>query len=593
MSGLTYPSLKPFYNRPWGEWFEEVDKCKITSDDKCEDKTVNSSVSLLPRKDILLYGTCPKNDVRVLCRCERCNKLLMPVAYVKHMNEKHGPDQHPQSLPVVQPGTSLLKKKYSHSKNKKKINPPPVPPPPLFQTYEAPVPASPIQAPAAISAASTATTTTSATAAATATAAAVPSGASGTTTAAPTVVCAAATSEGKSGAMQPVHAAKSEHEVLAEAAPNPVSPAGVGTDPTDGYSIVVNIPVSNSTSSSFSSSSSSSKHKKSKKSSKKVKEFDPDKHCGVFEGNKGPCLRSITCSNHMIHLRKAVPGRSKDLHQLIADHKASKDKETVKQPVSGIPKATSLTTSSLHPVQAVPTSIPTATAVLTTATTATTKSSDVHVITQPLHISVPSTGVSIVSSQGNNETCTSVVYMPMSPVAVVSPVQLGGPILRVASTQPVLSPPLATQPIVVTIPVQTSGAPQYPAHPKPLVMSSSSTRKIGGTFVLQNQRIDRQRSEIQVASNARRAISNSCTIVNTHHKPNILKNSVRSGGIKTGGGVKRQASDKLVNDNNKHIRLSDVNGFILHADVSEGAEAPQTAQTNNSIHEKVAFINMK
>lgn len=169
-------------------------------------------------------------------------------------------------------------------------------------------------------------------------------------------------------------------------------------------------------------------------------------------------------------------------------------------------------------------------------------------------------------------------------------VQLGGPILRVASTQPVLSPPLATQPIVVTIPVQSNNATIYTTHPKPLIMSTCSTRKVGGTFVLQNQRIDRQRSEIQIVTNTRRSITNACSLNNTHHhKPNILKNSMRGNNLKVST-VKRPATgDKVVSDN-KHIRLNDVNGFIIHADVNETSETPQT---NNSIHEKVTFINMK
>lgn len=97
------------------------------------EKNMCSSVSLLPRKDILLFGSYPKMDVRVICQCEKCSKVMMPSAFVTHSREKHGPDQVHSEL-IIPPGTSLLKKnKYSHSKNKKKtILPPPVPPPPLF-----------------------------------------------------------------------------------------------------------------------------------------------------------------------------------------------------------------------------------------------------------------------------------------------------------------------------------------------------------------------------------------------------------------------------------------------------------------------------
>jgi hypothetical protein len=76
------------------------------------------------------------------------------------------------------------------------------------------------------------------------------------------------------------------------------------------------------------SSSGNSRHKKSKKSTKALREYDPDIHCGVVEGQKGPCTRSITCSNHKIQLRKSVPGRSKNIHVLIAEKKAAKEKES-------------------------------------------------------------------------------------------------------------------------------------------------------------------------------------------------------------------------------------------------------------------------
>nr|CAH7735786.1 unnamed protein product [Callosobruchus chinensis] len=56
--------------------------------------------------------------------------------------------------------------------------------------------------------------------------------------------------------------------------------------------------------SSNSSSSSSSRHRKSMKTNSScrvaVKEFDPDIHCGVVEPGKGPCTRSVTCSNHRV-----------------------------------------------------------------------------------------------------------------------------------------------------------------------------------------------------------------------------------------------------------------------------------------------------
>ncbi|PSN39677.1 hypothetical protein C0J52_14426 [Blattella germanica] len=58
----------------------------------------------------------------------------------------------------------------------------------------------------------------------------------------------------------------------------------------------------------------------------KEREYDPDKHCGVWNGeSKKPCTRSLTCKSHTLSMRRAVSGRSKHFDKLLADHKAAKD----------------------------------------------------------------------------------------------------------------------------------------------------------------------------------------------------------------------------------------------------------------------------
>uniref|UniRef100_A0A8D8LHF2 Ataxin-7-like protein 1 n=1 Tax=Cacopsylla melanoneura TaxID=428564 RepID=A0A8D8LHF2_9HEMI len=65
--------------------------------------------------------------------------------------------------------------------------------------------------------------------------------------------------------------------------------------------------------------------------SKQVKEFDPNKHCGVCTEDNGwtPCLRSLTCKSHAISLRRAVPGRCKTFDELLLEHKQSKGSKTL------------------------------------------------------------------------------------------------------------------------------------------------------------------------------------------------------------------------------------------------------------------------
>lgn len=79
---------------------------------------------------------------------------------------------------------------------------------------------------------------------------------------------------------------------------------------------------------------SSSRSSKKSRKAKSTKEFNPDLHCGVIDAHKGPCLRSITCSNHRIQLKKLVSGRSKDIHQLITEKRMAKDRDLLSQSTS-------------------------------------------------------------------------------------------------------------------------------------------------------------------------------------------------------------------------------------------------------------------
>lgn len=81
-------------------------------------------------------------------------------------------------------------------------------------------------------------------------------------------------------------------------------------------------------SSSFSTPSPSKKRSKVERKCLPVKEreYDPDKHCGVWNGeNSKPCTRSLTCKSHPLSMRRAVSGRSKHFDKLLADHRAAKD----------------------------------------------------------------------------------------------------------------------------------------------------------------------------------------------------------------------------------------------------------------------------
>ncbi|XP_023227988.1 mucin-5AC-like [Centruroides sculpturatus] len=82
--------------------------------------------------------------------------------------------------------------------------------------------------------------------------------------------------------------------------------------------------------------SGSSKNKKVPRERKlllcKDREYDPNKHCGVKVAETGkPCTRSLTCKTHSLSLRRAVIGRKKNFDELLADHRAAKEKSTQPQ----------------------------------------------------------------------------------------------------------------------------------------------------------------------------------------------------------------------------------------------------------------------
>lgn len=65
---------------------------------------------------------------------------------------------------------------------------------------------------------------------------------------------------------------------------------------------------------------------KTSKSKFNLREYDPNKHCGVVTAeNPKPCTRSLTCKAHALSLRRTVEGRSKPFDTLLAEHRASRD----------------------------------------------------------------------------------------------------------------------------------------------------------------------------------------------------------------------------------------------------------------------------
>lgn len=55
---------------------------------------------------------------------------------------------------------------------------------------------------------------------------------------------------------------------------------------------------------------------------KPLREYHPDKHCGVWDGDtKRHCTRALTCKSHSVLLKRKIDGRSKPFDELVVAHK--------------------------------------------------------------------------------------------------------------------------------------------------------------------------------------------------------------------------------------------------------------------------------
>lgn len=67
------------------------------------------------------------------------------------------------------------------------------------------------------------------------------------------------------------------------------------------------------------------KSSKSKVKTYNLREYDPNKHCGVLTDGRKPCTRSLTCKAHALSLRRTVEGRTKPFDVLLAEHRAARE----------------------------------------------------------------------------------------------------------------------------------------------------------------------------------------------------------------------------------------------------------------------------
>ncbi|KAL3290343.1 hypothetical protein HHI36_023687 [Cryptolaemus montrouzieri] len=178
-----------------------------------------------------------------------------------------------------------------------------------------------------------------------------------------------------------------------------------------------------------------------------------------------------------------------------------------------------------------------------------------------------------------------VVYLPMSPVSTVTPLQIiqEGNLVCLETPQ-VLTPSECPRQLYFTIPEQLN-VKMYKTRPKLGSLPMYGARKIGGAIVISKQELVNRRKDILTAINAKHKPNDilsgykSISLLNNSHRLNILKTKNNKLNIKK--------PEKNMGNDVKHIRLSsDMNGFIIHNESNEDQQ--------NSIHDgKLSLMNIK
>ncbi|XP_020280281.1 ataxin-7-like protein 1 [Pseudomyrmex gracilis] len=299
MSGSDSPTF--FHGQPWSSWIERIGRDKPLSDEETETQP-STSVTRLSAEDIDLYGFCPERDTFYGVVCEICNSIVKPQALIQHMESRHpsGTAFPPPSTPTTKPPVKTPYCKLSK----------------LKKTAQSPAPSS--------SSTSSSSIPTIA-------------GAKLNHTTVKRIADQASLTAGVSVPISSSPRSPLETITVQTTSPNVAGPSNVVVVASTN---TVNSPgkspgPSNSGSSSSSGGGSGSqprrKRLKTDRSLLKDREYDPDRHCGVWNEETGkPCTRSLTCKAHTVSLRRTVVGRSKTFDKLLAEHRAAKE-----QPNSG------------------------------------------------------------------------------------------------------------------------------------------------------------------------------------------------------------------------------------------------------------------
>ncbi|XP_050452043.1 ataxin-7-like protein 1 isoform X2 [Cataglyphis hispanica] len=303
MSGSDSPTF--FHGQPWSSWIERIGRDKPLSDEETEVQP-SSSVTRLSVEDIDLYGFCPERDDFYGVVCEICNAIVKPQAFIQHMECRHPSGTanfSPPPNPVVKPSVKTPFCKVSK----------------LKKTIQPSTPSSssiPTAGGAKLNHTIVKRTTDQAN------------------------LCASGSLSVSSSPRSPL-----ESIPVQTTSPNIVGPSNFVGVSTNSGSSPGKSPGTGGSSSGGGSGGGQPRRKRLKtdRSLLKDREYDPDRHCGVWNEETGkPCTRSLTCKAHTVSLRRTVVGRSKTFDKLLAEHRAAKEqpnsgssRQTTKMTISG------------------------------------------------------------------------------------------------------------------------------------------------------------------------------------------------------------------------------------------------------------------
>ncbi|KAL6417043.1 hypothetical protein ACFW04_014750 [Cataglyphis niger] len=304
MSGSDSPTF--FHGQPWSSWIERIGRDKPLSDEETEVQP-SSSVTRLSAEDIDLYGFCPERDDFYGVVCEICNAIVKPQAFIQHMECRHPSGTanfSPPPNPVVKPSVKTPFCKVSK----------------LKKTIQPSTPSSssiPTAGGAKLNHTIVKRTTDQAN------------------------LCASGSLPISSSPRSPL-----ESIPVQTTSPNIVGPSNfIGVSTNSGSSPGKSPGTGGSSSGGGGSGGGQPRRKRLKtdRSLLKDREYDPDRHCGVWNEETGkPCTRSLTCKAHTVSLRRTVVGRSKTFDKLLAEHRAAKEqpnsgsnRQTTKMTISG------------------------------------------------------------------------------------------------------------------------------------------------------------------------------------------------------------------------------------------------------------------